>query len=156
MTDLATQWIGLETAVVNYIESLTPNRVASTTFRFRSIEEQESNPDIRSAAGAESRLFELTPPLPADDETIGHTSRHKMLTCELRVIYKGGPRWYLYAHDDSTKIAHSLRAQGSAWANADFVNPTENAATIEPIVDDEGGSSGWLLTLPLMAFVEIT
>lgn len=156
MADQATQWLALEGELITAVEGVTPNKAATLPFVWRTLEEQESAADITSAAGA-TRLFEFTVPGPdVPNMTIGHTSRHKVLQFDLKIIYPGGPLWAAYAADDADKIAHTIRA--TAFSYADFVNPSldEGGASLEPIVSEEGGTSGWVLTVPFFAPIQVS
>jgi hypothetical protein len=155
MTAQSTIWLALEGELITAVENVAPNNATMHRFKWRSHDEQESAADIVAAAGA-TRLFQFDPPGPAiPDMGIGHTTRHKELTFALQIIYPGGPIWKTYAADDADNLAHTLR--GTAFSYADYVNPTlEAGATIEPIVTEEGGSSGWVLSIPFHAPVQIS
>ena len=156
MAGQGAQWLELEGELITAIEAITPNHDTTHPFKWRNHKTQAGAMDIRASAGA-TRLFQFTPPPPdVPNFTIGHTSRHKLLRVDLQVIYPGGPIWAVYAADDADKISHTLRS--SAFSYADFVNPSldEGSATLDPIDDEDGGASGWVLTVPFIAPIQVS
>lgn len=154
MAGQGAQWLDLEGELITAVEGVTPNHGDTHPFKWRTHKEQESAAAIESAAGA-VRLFQFNPPGPTPDFTIGHSTRHKSLKFDLQIIYPGGPIWFVYASDDADKIAQTIRA--AAFSYADYVNPSlEETPRPEPITDEEGGTSGWVLTVPFFAPIQVS
>ncbi len=150
------QWLELEGELIAAIVAITPNLADTKPFKWREHKVQAGAMDIRAAAGA-TRLFQFTTPLPdVPDMGIGHTSRHKELAFDLQVIYPGGPIWAVYAADDADALAHAIRA--TTFTYADYVNPflDEGGASLLPINDEDDGASGWVLTVPFIAPIQVS